>query len=167
MLVLAAVALAGFNMAEDRSAGEAAGNALEQLLLAERDARDAARRASAETPETPAESGGVTLDPVYPDGENAVPEGEMPVIEIDGYGYIGVLQIPSLVRIAFAIASVIMLSSVIKHSSVNSSNSLVLILFHSNRDPTMSPMMAPSMVVPSLNYFSVECISFQRLLGLH
>ena len=96
LLVLAAVALAGFNMAEDRSAGEAAGNALEQLLLAERDARDAARRASAETPETPAESGGVTLDPVYPDGENAVPEGEMPVIKIDGYGYIGVLQIPSL-----------------------------------------------------------------------
>ena len=77
LLVLAAVALAGFNMAEDRSAGEvAAGNALEQLLLAERDARDAARRASAETPETPAESGGVTLDPVYPDGENAgLPKG--------------------------------------------------------------------------------------------
>ena len=36
----------------------------------------------------------------------------------------------SLVKIAFAIASVIMLSSVIKHSSVNNSNSLVLILFH-------------------------------------
>ena len=96
LMLLVAAILTSLNFIEDGQAGEAAGNALEQLLLAERDARDAARRASAETPETPAESGGVTLDPVYPDGENAVPEGEMPVIEIDGYGYIGVLQIPSL-----------------------------------------------------------------------
>ena len=99
LMVMAAIILTSLNFVEDRSAGEAAGNALEQLLLAERDARDAARRAAAETPaqpETAAPEGGVTLDPVYLDSDTAVPEGEMPVVGIDGYDYIGVIQIPAL-----------------------------------------------------------------------
>ena len=98
LLLLAAAILTSLNFIEDGQAGEAAGNALEQLLLAERDARDAARRASSETSsdEPAAESGGITLDPVYLNDNTSTPEGEMPVIEIDGYGYIGVLQIPSL-----------------------------------------------------------------------
>ena len=97
LLLLAAAILTSLNFIEDGQAGEAAGNALEQLLLAERDARDAARRASSETSDEPAaDSGGITLDPVYLNDNTSTPEGEMPVIEIDGYGYIGVLQIPSL-----------------------------------------------------------------------
>ena len=98
LLLLAAAILTSLNFIEDGQAGEAAGNALEQLLLAERDARDAARRASSETSsdESAAESGGLTLDPVYLNDNTSTPEGEMPVIEIDGYDYIGVLQIPSL-----------------------------------------------------------------------
>ena len=96
-MLLAAAILTSLNFIEDGQAGEAAGNALEQLLLAERDARDAARRASSETSDEPAaDSGGITLDPVYLNDNTSAPEGEMPVIEIDGYGYIGVLQIPSL-----------------------------------------------------------------------
>ena len=97
LLLLSAAILTSLNFIEDGQAGEAAGNALEQLLLAERDARDAARRASSETSDEPtATSGGITLDPVYLNDNTSTPEGEMPVIEIDGYGYIGVLQIPSL-----------------------------------------------------------------------
>ena len=99
LLLLAAAILTSLNFIEDGQAGEAAGNALEQLLLAERDARDAARRASSDTvsEESPAaDSGGLTLDPVYLNDNTSTPEGEMPVIEIDGYDYIGVLQIPSL-----------------------------------------------------------------------
>ena len=49
LMLLAAAILTSLNFIEDGQAGEAAGNALEQLLLAERDARDAARRASSET----------------------------------------------------------------------------------------------------------------------
>ena len=98
LLLLAAAILTSLNFIEDGQAGEAAGNALEQLLLAERDARDAARRASSEvSEESPAApSGGLTLDPVYLTDNTSIPEGEMPVIDIDGVGYIGVLQIPSL-----------------------------------------------------------------------
>ena len=97
LMLLAAAILTSLNFIEDGQAGEAAGNALEQLLLAERDARDAARRASSETSDEPAaDSGGITLDPVYLNDNTSTPEGEMPVIDIDGYGYIGVLQIPSL-----------------------------------------------------------------------
>ena len=99
LLLLAAAILTSLNFIEDGQAGEAAGNALEQLLLAERDARDAARRASSDTvsEESPAaDSNGLTLDPVYLNDNTSTPEGEMPVIEIDGYDYIGVLQIPSL-----------------------------------------------------------------------
>ena len=99
LMLLSAAILTSLNFIEDGQAGEAAGNALEQLLLAERDARDAARRASSETvsEESPAaDSGGLTLDPVYLNDNTSTPEGEMPVIEIDGYDYIGVLQIPSL-----------------------------------------------------------------------
>ena len=96
LMVLAAVILTCANFVEDQQAGEAAGNALEQLLLAERDARDAQRRAAQEAGETPSESGGETIDPVYLDDDSTVPEGDMPVVEIEGYGYIGVLQIPSL-----------------------------------------------------------------------
>ena len=98
LMLLAAAILTSLNFIEDGQAGEAAGNALEQLLLAERDARDAARRASSETSsdESAAESSGLTLDPVYLNDNTSTPEGEMPVIEIDGYDYIGVLQIPSL-----------------------------------------------------------------------
>ena len=97
LLLLSAAILTSLNFIEDGQAGEAAGNALEQLLLAERDARDAARRASSETSDEPAaESSGLTLDPVYLNDNTSTPEGEMPVIEIDGYDYIGVLQIPSL-----------------------------------------------------------------------
>ena len=99
LMLLAAAILTSLNFIEDGQAGEAAGNALEQLLLAERDARDAARRASSDTvsEESPAaDSGGLTLDPVYLNDNTSTPEGEMPVIEIDGYDYIGVLQIPSL-----------------------------------------------------------------------
>ena len=99
LLIAAAVLLTSLNFTENRAAGEAAGDALEQLLLAERDARDAARRASSDTvsEESPAaDSGGLTLDPVYLNDNTSTPEGEMPVIEIDGYDYIGVLQIPSL-----------------------------------------------------------------------
>ena len=98
LMLLVAAILTSLNFIEDGQAGEAAGNALEQLLLAERDARDAARRASSETSsdEPAADSGGITLDPVYLNDNTSTPEGEMPVIEIDGYGYIGVLQIPSL-----------------------------------------------------------------------
>ena len=44
-MLLAAAILTSLNFIEDGQAGEAAGNALEQLLLAERDARAAARRA--------------------------------------------------------------------------------------------------------------------------
>lgn len=96
-MVLAAAVLTSLNFVEDRQAGEAAGNALEQLLLAERDARDAERRAAAASPDAPAEEpGGLTLDPVYLTDNTSVPEGEMPVMDIDGVGYIGVLQIPSL-----------------------------------------------------------------------
>ena len=99
LLLMAAAILTSLNFIEDGQAGEAAGNALEQLLLAERDARDAARRASSDTvsEESPAaDSNGLTLDPVYLNDNTSTPEGEMPVIDIDGYGYIGVLQIPSL-----------------------------------------------------------------------
>ena len=99
LMLLSAAILTSLNFIEDGQAGEAAGNALEQLLLAERDARDAARRASSDTvsEESPAaDSGGITLDPVYLNDNTSTPEGEMPVIEIDGYDYIGVLQIPSL-----------------------------------------------------------------------
>ena len=99
LMLLAAAILTSLNFIEDGQAGEAAGNALEQLLLAERDARDAARRASSDTvsEELPAaDSGGLTLDPVYLNDNTSTPEGEMPVIEIDGYDYIGVLQILSL-----------------------------------------------------------------------
>ena len=97
LMLLSAAILTSLNFIEDGQAGEAAGNALEQLLLAERDARDAARRASSETSDEPAaESSGLTLDPVYLNDNTSTPEGEMPVIEIDGYDYIGVLQIPSL-----------------------------------------------------------------------
>ena len=97
LMLLSAAILTSLNFIEDGQAGEAAGNALEQLLLAERDARDAARRASSETSsDESAESGGLTLDPVYLNDNTSTPEGEMPVIEIDGYDYIGVLQIPSL-----------------------------------------------------------------------
>ena len=98
LMLLAAAILTSLHFIEDGQAGEAAGNALEQLLLAERDARDAARRASSETSsdESAAESSGLTLDPVYLNDNTSTPEGEMPVIEIDGYDYIGVLQIPSL-----------------------------------------------------------------------
>ena len=97
LMLLSAAILTSLNFIEDGQAGEAAGNALEQLLLAERDARDAARRASSETSsDESADSGGITLDPVYLNDNTSTPEGEMPVIEIDGYGYIGVLQIPSL-----------------------------------------------------------------------
>ena len=97
LMLLSAAILTSLNFIEDGQAGEAAGNALEQLLLAERDARDAARRASSETSsDESAESGGLTLDPVYLNDNTSTPEGEMPVIDIDGYGYIGVLQIPSL-----------------------------------------------------------------------
>ena len=66
LLLLAAAILTSLNFIEDGQAGEAAGNALEQLLLAERDARDAARRASSETSsdEPTADSDGITLDPV-------------------------------------------------------------------------------------------------------
>ena len=98
LMLLVAAILTSLNFIEDGQAGEAAGNALEQLLLAERDARDAARRASSETSsdESAAESGGLTLDPVYLNDNTSTPEGEMPVIEIDGYDYIGVLQTPSL-----------------------------------------------------------------------
>ena len=98
LMLLVAAILTSLNFIEDGQAGEAAGNALEQLLLAERNARDAARRASSETSsdEPAANSGGLTLDPVYLNDNTSTPEGEMPVIEIDGYDYIGVLQIPSL-----------------------------------------------------------------------
>ena len=97
LMLLSAAILTSLNFIEDGQAGEAAGNALEQLLLAERDARDAARRASSETSDEPtATSGGITLDPVYLNDNTSIPEGEMPVIEIDGNDYIGVLQIPSL-----------------------------------------------------------------------
>ena len=66
-MLLAAAILTSLNFIEDGQAGEAAGNALEQLLLAERDARDAARRASSDTvsEESPsADSDTLTLDPV-------------------------------------------------------------------------------------------------------
>ena len=97
LMLLSAAILTSLNFIEDGQAGEAAGNALEQLLLAERDARDAARRASSETSsDESADSGGITLDPVYLNDNTSTPEWEMPVIEIDGYSYIGVLQIPSL-----------------------------------------------------------------------
>ena len=97
LLLLSAAILTSLNFIEDGQAGEAAGNALEQLLLAERDARDAARRAYSETSDEPAaDSSGITLDPVYLNDNTSTPEGEMPVIGIDGYDYIGVLQIPSL-----------------------------------------------------------------------
>ena len=97
LLLLSAAILTSLNFIQDGQAGEAAGNALEQLLLAERDARDAARRASSETSsDESADSGGLALAPVYLNDNTSTPEGEMPVIEIDGYDYIGVLQIPSL-----------------------------------------------------------------------
>lgn len=96
LMILAAMVLTSLNFLEDRTAGETAGNALEQLLLAERDARDARRQGSSAVESSPNGADHVTLDPVYPETGNTIPEGDMPVIEVDGYGYIGVLQIPSL-----------------------------------------------------------------------
>ena len=46
--------------------------------------------------------------------------------------------------LALATAKVMMLSSVIWQPSVMNSKDLLLLLFHSNRDPTISPIIAPS-----------------------
>ena len=100
LLIAAAVLLTSLNFTENRAAGEAAGDALEQLLLAERDMRDEARRAAKEAAENEASStsessGGITLDPVYLDPPDTA-DGNIPVVDIDGYDYMGILQIPAL-----------------------------------------------------------------------
>ena len=50
------------------------------------------------------------------------------------------------------VASDMMLSSVTKQRYVKNSKSFVLMLFHSKREPTISPMTAPSMFAPLHNY---------------
>lgn len=80
MLCLASLGLVGYNLIEDRRAGSAVESVLEQITLPVSE--------KADVPDTQTE------DTPYDDAPD--PYREMPVVEIDGYGYIGVLEIPSL-----------------------------------------------------------------------
>ncbi len=84
LLLLAASALSGYNLWDDRRAGRAAGEALEELS----DRLDAAQEEK-EGPET---------DPAEREVPDYIldPEMEMPTVEIGGREYIGVLEIPAL-----------------------------------------------------------------------
>ena len=74
VLILAALGLALRNQQEDRAAGEQARQLFSQLA------------AVLEGQQTPEES----------QSEAAVEDAALPVVEIDGYGYIGTLTIPAL-----------------------------------------------------------------------
>ena len=98
LMLLSAAILTSLNFIEDGQAGEAAGNALEQLLLAERDARDAARagllrnffgrtRRRVRRPHP---------RPRLPERQHLHPRRGDAGHRNQCYGYIGVLQIPSL-----------------------------------------------------------------------
>ena len=65
-------------------------------------------------------------------------------------------QSPSQTKIALATARVIILSSVAKQPSVNNVKSLLLWLLNSKRDPTISPTIAPNIVLSPYRYFAVE-----------
>lgn len=82
LLIAAALFLAVFNWYEDKKAAEQSGKVLEEL--------PAVMRNGIDKKEKPAES-----EPVVPD-YLLNPEMEMPVTEVDGQEYIGVLKIPAL-----------------------------------------------------------------------
>ena len=91
LLIAAALFLAAYNLYDERRAEQAAQQAVEQL--------DACL--PAESPAETLPEGGETLPPAGP-GEVEIPDyvldpnHEMPVRNIDGEDYIGVLEIPSL-----------------------------------------------------------------------
>lgn len=88
LLIAAALVLTGYNVWDNERAGKAADAALDRLvpMIAEDSFSE-----SEETPETPA------AEPEYPP-YLLDPNIEMPVAQIDGNDYIGVLSLPSVDR---------------------------------------------------------------------
>lgn len=85
LLIAAALALIGYNHWEDAQADKAVASVMQQLKLPEPDSVQTA--AHAPTPELPSEQ-------EIPD-YILNPNMEMPVQEIDGYDYIGIVEVPA------------------------------------------------------------------------
>jgi len=88
LLILAAVALTGYNLWDDQQAGLTAAQDLTQLV-----------RHNEEALQTKATEGaGETLPALAVPDYELVPEMEMPVVEIDGREYVGTLYLPTIGR---------------------------------------------------------------------
>ena len=87
LLLAAALFLTGYNLWSDAKAGRTADTVLEQLEPELEDKKDIS---------LPALPSGESLEEVYIPDYILNPEMEMPVEEIDGQKYIGVLRIPAL-----------------------------------------------------------------------
>lgn len=88
LLILAAVALTGYNLWDDQQAGLTAAQDLTQLV-----------RHNEEALQTqPTEGAGETLPTLAVPDYELVPEVEMPVVEIDGREYVGTLYLPTIGR---------------------------------------------------------------------
>lgn len=87
-LVLSALALILYNRREDDSAGKAAASVLPGIkeIIAQK----------TEPTVPPAEPGQEPTEPLPPEPTFPEEPGEMTVVEIDGWGYIGYLSVPSL-----------------------------------------------------------------------
>lgn len=87
LLLAAALFLAGYNLWSDAKAGRTADTVLEQLAPELEEKKDIS---------LPSLPSGESLEEVYIPDYILNPEMEMPVEEIDGQKYIGVLRIPAL-----------------------------------------------------------------------
>lgn len=87
-LILAAIALTGYNLWDDQQAGLTAAQDLTQLVRRNEEAL--------QTEST--EGAGETLPTLAVPDYELVPEMEMPVVEIDGREYVGTLYLPSIGR---------------------------------------------------------------------
>lgn len=87
IMCLGAAGLTGYNILEDKRAGEAVSSVLEKIEQSAGNAFNAAAANTADDSETAEDEAHADM----PD-----PDMEMPVMEIDGYNYIGVLEIPAL-----------------------------------------------------------------------
>ena len=90
LLLAAALFLTAYNLWSDAKAGEAADTVLEQLTP---ELEEAEEKAKISLPALPS---GESLEEAYIPDYILNPEMEMPVEEVDGQKYIGVLRIPAL-----------------------------------------------------------------------
>lgn len=98
LLIAAALGLTAYNLVDEARAGKSADQALSQLAIAMSSIRDASTTTGNDTLAAPPPFTTPTTSSTtdIPSADQANDEPEMPVIQLDGQEYAGILSIPSL-----------------------------------------------------------------------